>query len=181
MRATGNRTTLIAALIAGALGGALSARILPAAIANAAAPKTLMNVTARNFEVMDANGNERAKLGVSSQGLAQLGMYDEQGVERTAIAVTRQGTALFAMMGEDGKPLLTANVPMHGGAAAFKLLNSNSSTAAELMMNKDGRALMLADNQGHPRVRLDFSTAQKGGVASITLYGKDGKVVQKLP
>lgn len=181
MRTSGNRTTLIAALIAGALGGALSARLLPAAVANAASPKTLMNVTARNFEVMDANGNERAKLGVSSKGLAQLGLYDDLGIERAAMAVTKQGTTLFQMAGDNGEPLLTANVPMHGGPVAFKLLNPNSSTAAELMMNKDGRALVLADNQGHPRLRVDLNTAKKGGAASITFYGKNGKIVKKLP
>ena len=139
-----------------------------------------MNVTARNFEVMDAQGNERAKLGVSSKGLAQLAMYDEQGIERAALAVTQQGTTLLAMSGDDGKPRLTAKVPMHAGPAAFKLLNPDGTAAAELIMSKDDRALVLADSNGHPRLRMDLNTA-KGGGAQLTFYDKAGKVEKKIP
>jgi hypothetical protein len=180
MRASGNRAALIAALIAGALGGAASARIWPGPASAAAAQQSLTSITARQFEVMDDQGNERAKLSVSPEGMAQLTMYDQQGVQRAALAVTKEGAAMLAMSGDDGKPRLAANVAMHDGPAAFALLNPDSTTAAELIVNKDKRALLLADHKGNARLRLDLDTAEKGE-AALTFYDKDGKPLKKLP
>lgn len=183
MRASGNRTALIAALMAGALGGAASARLWPGPVSAAAASTTqqsLTSITARQFEVMDDQGNERAKLSVSPEGMAQLAMYDQQGVERALLAVTKEGTTMLAMSGDDGKPRLAANVVMHDGPAAFALLNPDSSTAAELIVNKDKRALLLADHKGNARLRLDLEATEKGEVA-LTFYDKDGKPLKKIP
>ncbi len=181
MRTSGNRAALAAALLAGAIGGALSARLWPApASAAAAGPQALASITARQFELMDEQGNARARLNVSPQGMAQLAMYDQQGVERAALAVTREGTTLLQMSGDDGNPRLAANVAMHDGPAAFALLNPDNTTAAELIVNKDKRALLLADRKGNARVRVDLD-AGDNGEAAVTFYDKDGKLLKKLP
>ncbi len=183
MRTRRNRITLIAALMAGALGGAASAHLWPGPASASAAPAptpSLTSITARQFEVMDDQGNERAKLSVSPEGTAQLAMYDQQGVERALLAVTREGTTMLAMSGDDGKPRMAANVVMHDGPAAFALLNPDSTTAAELIVNKDKRALLLADHKGNARVRLDLDAGEKGE-AALTFYDKDGKPLKKLP
>ncbi|HZO80230.1 MAG TPA: hypothetical protein VFB33_00925 [Candidatus Binataceae bacterium] len=178
MRASGNRAAVAVALVAGAIGGALSARLWPAPrSAMAAGPQALAGITARRFEVMDEQGNARARLFVSPDGLAQLAMYDQQGIERAALAVSREGTTLLQMSGDDGKPRLAANVVMRGGPAAFTLFNPDGSDAAAITMSKDERALLLADGSGKARVRLDL----EAGAAALTFYDKDGKPLKKLP
>ena len=182
MRQTGNRTMLIVALMAGALGGAASARVWPApASAFAAqAQQLLTSISAKQFEVMDDQGNMRARLNVSGEGMAHLGLYDQQGVERAALVVTKEGTSMLALSGDDGKPRLAVHVAANHGPAAFSLLNPDGTTGAELIMNKDQRSLLLADGKGGARVRLQADLAASGE-AALTIYDKNGKPLRKIP
>jgi hypothetical protein len=180
MRQTGTRAMLIVALMAGALGGAASARIWPAPAPAFADQQLLTSISAKQFEVMDDQGNVRVKLNVSGEGMAHLGLYDQQGVERTALVVTKEGNAMLAMSGDDGKPRLAANIATHDGPAAFTLLNPDSTTAAELTMNKDTRSLVLADGKGGARVRLQTDSAANGESA-LTIYDQRGKPLRKIP
>src|SRR6202040_2268427 len=126
MTQTGNRAMLIAALMAGVLGGAASARLWPAPASAFAAQQSqqlLTSISAKQFEVMDDQGNMRAKLNVSGEGMTHLGLYDQQGIERAALGVTKEGTSMLALSGDDGKPRLAANVATHDGPAAFALPN----------------------------------------------------------
>jgi hypothetical protein len=178
MKQTGNRTIVIAALIAGALGGAASARMWPAAAAAAAADQQLLtSISAKQFEVMDEQGNVRAKLNVSGEGMSHLGLYDQQGVERAALVVTRDGATMVALSGDDGKPRLALNVATRDGPAAFALLNPDGSSAAELAMDKDKRSLTLAGAKGDARVRLQTA----GGESALTIYDQSGKALKKIP
>jgi len=180
MKQTGNRAILIAALMAGALGGAASARMWPAPASAFADQQLLTSISAKQFEVMDDQGNMRAKLNVSGEGMAQLGLYDQQGVERAALVVTKEGTSMLALSGDDGKPRLAVHVATHDGPAAFSLLNPDSTTAAELTINKDTRSLLLADSKGGPRVRLQTDLGGNGESA-LTIYGKSGRPLKKIP
>lgn len=183
MKQTGNRAMLIAALMAGALGGAASVRVWPApaaAFADQQSQQLLTSISAKQFEVMDDQGNMRAKLNVSGEGMAHLGLYDQQGVERAALVVTREGTSMLALSGDDGKPRLAVNVATHDGPAAFTLLNPDSTTAAELTMNKGARSLLLADAKGQARVRLQTGLGANGESA-LTIYDQSGKPVKKIP
>jgi hypothetical protein len=180
MKQTGNRAMLIAALIAGALGGAASARVWPVPASAFADQQLLTSISAKQFEVMDEQGNMRAKLNVSGEGMAHLGLYDQQGVERAAIVVTREGTSMLALSGDDGKPRLAVNLATHDGPAAFSLLNPDSSTAAELAMNKETHSLVLADGKGAPRLCLQ-SGSGANEEATLTIYDKSGKPLKKIP
>lgn len=182
MKQNRNRAVLVAALMAGALGGAASARVWPgpASASAAQSQQMLTSISARQFEVMDDQGNLRARLNVSGEGMAHLGLYDQQGVERAALVVTREGASMLALSGDDGKPRLTAQVAVNQGAAAFSLINPDSTTGAELMMNKDQRSVLLADSKGNTRVRLQAGTAP-GGEAALTIYDKNGKPLKNIP
>jgi hypothetical protein len=183
MRQTGNRAMLIAALIAGALGGAASARVWPAPASAFAAQQSqqlLTSISAKQFEVMDDQGNMRAKLNVSGEGMAHLGLYDQDGVERAALVVTKEGTSMLALSGDDGKPRLTVNVATHDGPAAVALLNPDSTATAELIVNKDQRAMVLADRKGNARVRLQTDLGANGESA-LTIYDSNGKLLKKIP
>ena len=183
MRQTGNRAMLIAALMAGALGGAVSARVWPAPASAFAAQQSqqlLTSISAKQFEVMDDQGNMRAKLNVSGEGMAHLGLYDQDGVERAALVVTKEGTSMVALSGDDGKPRLTVNVATHDGPAAVALLNPDSTAAAELIANKDQRAILLADRKGNPRVRLQTDLGANGESA-LTIYDNNSKLLKKIP
>lgn len=180
MKQTRNRAMLIAALMAGALGGAASARMWPAPASAFADQQLLTSISAKQFEVMDEQGNVRAKLNVSGEGMAHLGLYDQQGIERAALVVTKEGTTMLAMSGDDGKPRLAANVAIHDGPAAFTLLNPDSTTAAELSMHKGTRSLQLADAKGGARVRLQTDLGANGESA-LTIYDKNGKPLKKIP
>jgi hypothetical protein len=180
MKQTGNRAMLIAALMAGALGGAASARVWPAPASAFADQQLLTSISAKQFEVMDDQGNMRAKLNVSGEGMAHLGLYDQQGVERAALVVTKEGTSMLALSGDDGQPRLTVNVATHAGPAAFTLLNADGTAAAALTTNKDTRSLLLADGKGAARMRLQTSLGADGE-AALTIYDKSGKPIKKIP
>jgi len=174
---------LIAALMAGALGGTVSARVWPApatAFADQQPQQMLTSISAKQFQVMDDQGNVRVKLNVSGEGMAHLGLYDQQGVERAALVVTKEGTSMLALSGDDGKPRLTVNVAAHQGPAAFTLFNPDSTSAAALDMNKDTHSLVLADGKGNARVRLQTGLAANGE-ATLTIYDKSGKPLKKIP
>jgi len=180
MKRNGNRTIILAALAAGVIGGAASARLWPSPSAAYADQQILTTISAKQFQVMDGQGNVRAKLNVSDGGLAHLGLYDQQGVERAALAVSNDGTSILALSGDDGNPRLTANVATHDGPAYFKLLNPDNSTAADLKMDKSGRSLMLADSKGASRVSLQ-TAPWTNPESSLTIYGKDGKPLKRFP
>jgi hypothetical protein len=180
MKQTGNRAMLIAALMAGAIGGAASARIWPAPVSAFADQQMLTSISAKQFEVMDDQGNMRAKLNVSGEGMAHLGLYDQQGVERAALVVTKDGTSMLALSGDDGKPRLAANVATQDGPAAFMLLNPDGTTAATMSMNKDTRTLELADAKGGARVRLQ-TVLGANGESALTIYDNSGKPLKKIP
>jgi hypothetical protein len=183
MKQTGNRTMLIAALMAGALGGAASTRLWPgpaSAFAAQQAQQLLTSISAKQFEVMDDQGNMRAKLNVSGEGMAHLGLYDQQGVERAALVVTREGSSMLALSGDDGKPRLAASVAIHDGPAEFALLNPDSTTAAGLTVNKNRRSLMLANDKGDARMRLQ-SDLGPNGESALTIYDSNGKPLKKFP
>jgi hypothetical protein len=177
MKQTGNRTILIAALIAGALGGAASTRMWPAAAAAAADQQLLTSISAKQFEVMDDQGNVRVKLNVSGEGMSHLGLYDQQGIERAALVVTKEGATMLALSGDDGKPRLAVNVAAHYGPAAFSLLNPDGSNAAEMAMDKDQRSLTLSGAKGGARVQLQTA----GGESTLTIYDQSGKPLKKIP
>jgi hypothetical protein len=180
MKQGGNRALLIAALMAGAVGGAASARMWPAPAPAFADQQMLTSISAKQFEVMDDQGNLRAKLNVSGEGMTHLGLYDQQGVERAALVVTKEGTSMLSLSGDDGKPRLAANVATHDGPAAFTLLNPDSTPAAALRMDKDMRALELADGKGSARVRLQ-TVLGASGESALTIYDKNGKPLKKIP
>ena len=180
MKQTGNRAMLIAALMAGALGGAASARMWPAPASAFADQQLLTSISAKQFEVMDDQGNMRAKLNVSGEGMTHLGLYDQQGIERAALVVTKEGTSMLALSGDDGKPRLAVNVATHDGPAAFTLLNPDGTAAAALSMDKHRRALELADGKGGARVRLQTDLGADGESA-LTIYDKNGKPLKKIP
>ena len=183
MTQTGSRAMLIAALMAGALGGAASARVWPAPASAFAAQQSqqlLTSISAKQFEVMDDQGNMRAKLNVSGEGMAHLGLYDQDGVERAALVVTKEGSSMLALSGDDGKPRLAVNVATRDGPATVALLNPDSSAAAELIVNKDQRAMLLADRNGNARVRLQTDLGANGESA-LTIYDNNNKLLKKIP
>lgn len=180
MKQSGNRLILTAALAAGLVGGAASARLWPSPASAFAEQQMLTSISAKQFAVMDDQGNVRIKLNVSSEGMAHVGLYDQLGVERASLVVAKEGTTMLAMSGDDGQPRLTANVAIHDGPAKFSLLNPDGSSAAELGNNKGARALVLADSKGRARVRLQANAAE-GGEAGLTICDASGKPVKKFP
>jgi hypothetical protein len=180
MKRSGSRTIVFAALMAGTIGGAASARLWPAPVPAYADQQILTTISAKQFQVMDGQGNVRAKLDVSDGGLAHLGLYDQEGVERAALVVSNDGTSMLALSGDNGNPRLAVNVATHDGPADFKLLNPDNSVAAALKMDKSGRSLTLADDNGAARIALQ-TTVGASPESSLTIYGKDGKPVKKFP
>jgi hypothetical protein len=87
---------------------------------------------------------------------------------------------MLALSGDDGKARLAMNVATHDGPAAFTLLNPDSTTAAELSMNKDTRSLVLADSKGGARVRLQ-TVPGANGESALTIYDQSGKPLKKIP
>ncbi|HXG18061.1 MAG TPA: hypothetical protein VNN62_03165 [Methylomirabilota bacterium] len=80
-------TTIVWALCAGLVGGGVSSQFL--AGTPALAEKTIQEpqvIRAEKFEVVDKNGRVRGELGLRSDGVPVLRLYDEDGAPRVGFS-----------------------------------------------------------------------------------------------
>ena len=141
----------------GALASILIASVL---LMGQASPKR--TVEANEFVLRDANGKERAWLGVIGSG-PMLALYDASGKERVRLVAL-------------------------AGGSNFALFNANGEAAARLAVIADAPTLDLSDKEGFQTTigTADLITpgtgeTSKTSAASMVLFDKDKKVLWKAP
>jgi hypothetical protein len=122
------KITVILALIAGLLGGAISSHLLSGLTAfGGTDPVSQGSVTTEGILLVDSAGRLRATLGPSGDGGVALSMMDSKGIPRLT-AKASEKTASLSLWDENG-------------ALQARLKAPNSSL---VFYEKDGRALWTA-------------------------------------
>ncbi len=88
-------------MVSGLIGGALSNRIFsssPAFAQGEAIPEKC--IQAESFQLVDANGNVRAELCISPEGMPGLALIDENYVTRARFSLTGGGKPAMSFMDE---------------------------------------------------------------------------------
>jgi hypothetical protein len=89
-------------------------------------------VAAKLFVLCDAEGKERAKLGVTDTNSTSLSLYDPSGKERASIFVLADGTSSLAFYDADGKQRATLATGLMSG---FQLIGPDGTSAATLFLD----------------------------------------------
>lgn len=58
----------------------------------------------RNFRVFDPDGNARIYMGVTPEGIAQIGAYSPEGLARVLIGVTKENSSVDILVPRKGTP-----------------------------------------------------------------------------
>jgi len=115
-------------------------------------PSTL---SARAFNLVDAEGKTRITISVSKDGYAGVGIWDGQGKKRVVLGVAKDGSP--------GISFYDGNERQRGGLGF--------STA-------ESGGLGLYDSEGRLRASLGLDDRSNAG---LTVYGKDGRPIRSIP
>jgi|GEM_PF-3351916 len=109
-------------------------------------------VMARNFVLVDDNGNHRGGIGFENKEPV-IYLYDSNGVARAYLAVSATGP-IFGLRNAQGKSDIT--ISTSNNSKPCILLNSIDDEKRLIMMLKDGKqpALLLYDSKSKPRFLL---------------------------
>jgi len=146
--------------------------------------------------LFDANGNPRAGLVVTTEGEPNLALRDTEGRASVDICVDENGPTinLFDANGKpcriilrdaDDKQLLTLEVGERG--PKLILFGTDGIARAALAVSSEGPWLDLRDTYGFraeigsANLLNETGVTHKTSTASITLSGKDGKVLWSAP
>jgi hypothetical protein len=93
-------------------------------------------VEAKSFVLRDAQGKERAKLGVTDTNSTCLSLYGPNSEERAAIFVLSDGTSTLAFYDDNGKERV---VLATGVMSGFQLIGPDGTSGATLLLDGTGR------------------------------------------
>ncbi len=122
-------------------------------------------IKAHEFKLVDANGQERATLGVGTLGegkdISELDLYDASGHLRTTLAALKFGSWL-------------------------SLDDANGTTRLQIAVAEDGPVLYLYDANSTKRALLGINpkntkVVTKNAPFTITIFDKKGKVIYQRP
>jgi hypothetical protein len=184
----GALTVLIAFISVSLLGQTKQTKKTPPKPAAApAAPVTPEQIEAHSFVLKDSNGKVRAELSMTGTGPG-LKLRDEA------------GTALVTLSLNDGAPqgpLLLMSDPQHKAGVSISVLSGNGSQLslvgerpdiqAHMAVAPAGTSFEMSDADGFTTSIGNGLQAGKGNkpkqttAASITLYGKDRKLLWSTP
>lgn len=181
----GALTCLIALVSVGLLGQTKHPR--KAAPATPAAPVVPEKIEAQSFIMKDGNGKIRAELSMAGTG-PTFKLLDES------------GTPLMTLSLNDGSPqgpMMRFSDPQHdagvslsvleGMGSQLSLIGARPDIQARVAVAPDGTSLEMSDADGFTTSIGNGMQASKGKqpkkttAASVTLYGKDRKVLWSTP
>lgn len=145
------------------------------------------------LEMSDAKESPRTKIGITDKGTPALAMFDREGRIRAAFSVGDDGSPGIALAGKgDMKPSVSLEVK--GETPMLKLNDSGGKLRASLALSTVGNpALFYFSNDGKQEVTLGGSNDKTAPLLVLTnvengmngggliLFGKDGKVLSKVP
>jgi hypothetical protein len=158
--------------------------------------------------LFDENGTLRASLVDLKDGPAGLSLDDEKGTTRVTLTAARDvpgltisdergNTRADLIAAENGPSLLlddekgTQRVMLVAakGGPELDLSDEKGTSRADLITSKNGPGLLLDDEKGKPRAvfgAMQLETTRTGateetGPSSVTLFGKNGKLIWRAP
>lgn len=159
----------------------------PKPAAASGAPVTPDQIEAHSFLLKDANGKVRAELSMTGTGPG-LKLRDESGVALVTISLNDEGPQ---------GPLMLMSDPQHHAGVSISVLNGMGSQLslvgerpdiqARMAVAPDGTSFEMSDSNGFTTSIGNGLQAGKGKqpkqttAASITLYGKDRKLLWSTP
>ncbi|MBA7647375.1 MAG: hypothetical protein GH143_08415 [Calditrichaeota bacterium] len=133
----------------------------------AAQPKS-RTVEAEAFILLDANGQQRAKL-VAPSGYPGFILYDKNGTPRMRLSVVDEPS--LSLYDRNGN--LRSKLWLLGDEPAFYLYNESGISRVGLAVIKGESALVLFDRRGKTRVGLGvIGEAEESGLAFLKPDGK---------
>ncbi|GEM_PF-2624460 len=165
------RMAIVAASVAGFVGGALSSFVLNSGVASAARMGGAARVVrAQRFVVVDSRGMRRAEIGtdnVTGGGVVRL--FDREGRTRIVLGIAG-GHASIALYDEKGKVRVASSAG--GGNDYVQMYDSNGVIRVGLGVQGDSSALAFSGANGLLRSVLGVTGDQANG---LTIYDKNGK------
>ncbi|MBU2497712.1 MAG: hypothetical protein KKE57_02315, partial [Proteobacteria bacterium] len=172
---------VVLALLAGLVGGGLSARFVflkPAAVQQDEGLKKV--VVAHEFHLVDPDGRDRWVLKLSKDDEPNITFINKNGWAPMAIGVNKNGSPFFNMVLE----------PAKGEGPSLILMDSDMKNRAILGLERDrGPYLNLLDENGQVRVALGRSEItnpisgqkEERPCSSIILYDEQGEIIWAAP
>ena len=177
-------------VIAGFIGGALSARIFKAPWALAETPPGPSKmISAEKIQIVDKKGKVcavldqqrlvffdkdaaiRFSLNMDIYGDAHMSLRDKNGTIRLMFGLDLGGKPYVGLSDEDGEADIRLEVGERG--SFFYLSGNDSHSGAALGSDAQGTHLSLSDKDGRSRLWL---TVDSKGAASLNLFDQDGKL-----
>ena len=140
------RILTILTVVAGFLGGGVAVLLLQGIQAHAQAGWVPQRVTAREFVLVDAEGNERALLGVNDHNVAGLHLYSVKGKELLTLAADKDDAPSLYMHDLAGKQRLTMAV-YKGSGPDLSMFDSTGKERASMGVFKDDPYLRIVKSE----------------------------------
>jgi hypothetical protein len=145
-------------------------------------------IEAGSFIMKDANGKIRAELSMSGTGPA-FKLRDENGVPLVTLSVNDGSSSGPLMMFSDPQHQASVSISvLQGMGSQLSLIGARPDIQARMAVAPDGTTFELSDADGFTTsIGNGFQTAKgnkqpkKTTAASVTLYGKDRKVLWATP
>jgi len=158
-------------------------------LAGATASPGVDEVRARRIVVVDAQGTERAFLGLGLDGSPELALRDAQGKERAFLTLGTGGSPWLALRDARGKGQAILSVlPGEGPGLALRDAQGKERIALDVLRDRNPR-LALLHAQGKDRAILGAAELEgiRTGVAerrpesSLVLFDANGTVLWRAP
>jgi hypothetical protein len=134
-------------------------------------------VRAEKFELVDTDGNRRASLEVTDNGVADLILFDGAGRDDAEYRVTRDGIATISFYDKAGdKRVLMGEVP--GGRNGVTVYGPSDKLMAGLTVSPTNEASLTLYQEGRNRAELHVLADGHPGLA---LANESGKSIAGLP
>ena len=136
-------------------------------------PNAIKEVRASRFVLVDADGNERAVLGMTPDGGARLSVRGRDGKVSTSVGVDGAGSASLAIVNAEGKAY--ASLKFFEQVPQLILARRPEQPRAGLTVAKDGTArLDLLDARG--KLRSSVQVPSGDGDSGLSVYDIHGKL-----
>ena len=133
----------------------------------------IKEVRASRFVLVDADGNERAVLGMTPDGGARLSVRSRDGKVSTSVGVDGAGSASLAIVNAEGKAY--ASLKLVEQVPQLILARRPEQPRAGLTVAKDGTArLDLLD--AHGKLRSSVQVPSGDGNSGLSVYDIHGKL-----
>ncbi len=111
-------------------------------------------VVAQNFELVDKDGDTRAKLTTTTDKEVGFNMYDAQGNARIIFAAYNEGNAMITLADNDQQERIRISSGVNGTAITIFDREQRTRLLLQLDPEADGAEIHMVDETGNPQIIL---------------------------